>query len=392
MARKKSKSYQRGSIVARKRRYGTAYILRYRVRNGDTWVEKSETLEDCPNRKTALEELNKRLKSVNKDNSTPKPREITFNELLESHWADYLDTQAIKPSTRYGYGSIIENWIKPHFGEMPLSENNAGTVSVFMRHLRVKKLSAQYRKNIYVLLKLLFDIAAEYDYIDGSPIRPKLHRPKVERRKRQTLTAEQGATILKHVDGRYRAAVATLAMTGIRAGELLGLQWRHVDFGRKRLVIAQAVWRGKVQTSKTESSDREIGLSEALAALLEQHRGFSRFIAPDDFVFCQPDGKPIDPDSLRKLGIYPAMGKAGVPFKKGESGCHAFRHLASSVIHKETRSLKLAQEQLGHSDISTTGDTYTHVDEKDLDEAAKILGQTLGRFLVVQPVVQTLDN
>ncbi len=59
-----------------------------------------------------------------------------------------------------------------------------------------------------------------------------------------------------------------------------------------------------------------------------------------------------------------------------------FRHLAGSIIHKETGSIKLAQKQLRHSNISTTGDIYTHVEEDQLDEIASILGKSFGGSVV----------
>lgn len=69
------------------------------------------------------------------------------------------------------------------------------------------------------------------------------------------------------------------------------------------------------------------------------------------------------------------MEKAGVPFKKRASGCHAFRRFVASVIHKQTGSLKLAQKQLGHSTLATTADIYTSVDEEQVSETSAALGK-----------------
>ncbi len=128
-----------------------------------------------------------------------------------------------------------------------------------------------------------------------------------------------------------------------------------------------------------------------LERILMEHRGVSQFKGPDDFVFCRADGTPLDPDSLRRCGIYPALKAAGVPFVKRASGCHAFRHLVGSVIHKETGSLKDAGEQLGHADVSTTGNIYVHVDDEQIDRNAEILGRVLGICgkSVVNPVLES---
>src|SRR5262249_8442200 len=155
---------------------------------------------------------------------------------------------------------------------------------------------------------------------------------------------------------------------------------KAIDFLNRRILVGQSLWRGKLQTTKSETSDRKIAMPEQLARLLMEHRNGSRFTAPDDFVFGQADGRPMDPDSLRRYGTYPALEKAGVPFKRRASGCHAFRHLAGSIIHRETGSLKLAQKQLGHSDVATTGNIYTHVEDAEMDKPASVLGKVLGEF------------
>jgi integrase len=134
-------------------------------------------------------------------------------------------------------------------------------------------------------------------------------------------------------------------------------------------------------------------MPEPLVRTLTAHREKSNFIEAEDFVFSQADGKPIDPDSLRRLGIYPALQRAGIPFQKRASGCHAFRRFVASMIHKQTGSLKLAQQQLGHSTLSTTADIYTSVDEEQVTETAEALGKAFcGRSVVETPCVSNSVN
>jgi len=87
------------------------------------------------------------------------------------------------------------------------------------------------------------------------------------------------------------------------------------------------------------------------------------------------------------------MKKAGIPFQKRASGCHAFRRFVASTIHKQTRSLTLAQQQLGHSTLSTTADIYTSVDEEQVTETAEALGKVFcGRAVVETPCVSNSVN
>ena len=378
MTRSKQTSYQQGHLVERQYKSGTVFIGRYRVRNSARgWTEKSKTLE-ATTRKRAEMELDRILEKINDANGGREAGNEKFSALLETGWPNYLDKQNAKPSTRYSYHSIIENWIDPFFGDLVLEEIEKREVTDFMATLVKADLSAKYRRNVCNLLKLLFELAVEYDFVAASPISPKLHRPKVDQRKVKPFSVKQAVTILENVVPEYRAAVWTLALSGVRSGELLGLRWCDLNFVKRRISISQTVWRGNLQTTKTESSDRQLSMSEPLFQVLAEHRDQSSFAGNEDFVFCQADGRPMDPDSLRKCGIYPALKKAGVPFRKWESGCHAFRHLAATVVHRKTGSWKLAQEQLGHSTVSTTANIYTDVDEEDMVGAADALAQALG--------------
>ncbi len=71
------------------------------------------------------------------------------------------------------------------------------------------------------------------------------------------------------------------------------------------------------------------------------------------------------------------MERAGIPIQKRSSGAHDFRHLAGTLVHRATGSLKLAQELLGHADIQTTANIYTDVNYEDAQKAAEVLGEAL---------------
>ena len=222
MARRKT--FQQGTVVERKYEYGTAFILRYRIRKSDgSWQEKSETLRDCSSKKAALRVLSDRLKSINEKNGRTgsNQTERTFGDLLGSKWSQYLDNQSVKPSTRYAYASVLKKWIEPFFGELCFEDAGADTVGRFMAHLVENKLSARYRRNIYNLLKVLFEIAVEYDLMPASPIRPRVHRPETDRRRLPVFSLEQTLGIIEHSDAVYKPILETLALTGLRAGELL---------------------------------------------------------------------------------------------------------------------------------------------------------------------------
>ncbi|PYS07635.1 MAG: hypothetical protein DMG15_29800 [Acidobacteria bacterium] len=104
--------------------------------------------------------------------------------------------------------------------------------------------------------------------------------------------------------------------------------------------------------------------------MLEELIDESEFRGPDDFLFHRPDGRPVEPKVFREDILYPAMGRAGIPVESRATGLHLFRHTAGSLLNKMTADLKRVQVQLGHADIGTTADVYTHVDLETVHQNA----------------------
>jgi integrase len=157
---------------------------------------------------------------------------------------------------------------------------------------------------------------------------------------------------------------------GLRAGELLGLQWKHVFLEKGELRVEQSLWNKQVVAPKTKESRASIWFDAVLTRVLTEHRRNSSHAAPKDFVFCKPDGSSLSPDVLRRDVLYPALDRLRIPRIKGASGLHAFRHTAGSVVEEKTGRLKLAQKLLRHSNVSTTADTYAHTTQQSEREAA----------------------
>ena len=149
-------------------------------------------------------------------------------------------------------------------------------------------------------------------------------------------------------------------LTGPRLGELLGLQWKHIDLKSSKLRIEQNLWQGKIVPPKTVGSVRTIYFGDVLAGALAEHFQQTGHGKPEDFVFCKKDGSPLHPDVLRKDVLYPVLDSLGISRSSGASGFHTFRHSAASILNQQTGNLKLAQKLLGHSTSDMTADVYTH--------------------------------
>lgn len=230
-------------------------------------------------------------------------------------------------------------------------------------------LASKTVRNLIGLLQGIFSLAEDNDLILRSPVRNK-HKPSVQRREKPIWTANQVRLIVEAVPVSCRPLFVTAALTGARLGELLALQWQHVDLVGRKLRIEQSLWRNQLFAPKTSSGIRTIYFGEGLAqALTEQSQRVGRK-SSEDFVFCKPNGEPLHPDVLRKDVLYPALDRLGIPRSSGASGFHTFRHSAASFINAQTGNLKLAQKLLGHSTIDMTAEVYTHTSAEAEREAA----------------------
>jgi integrase len=116
---------------------------------------------------------------------------------------------------------------------------------------------------------------------------------------------------------------------------------------------------------------------EVLAGHLTDHLQRSAYIGPEDFVFTNESGGPLNPDVLRRDVLYSALDRSGIARPKRASGFHTFRHSAASFLNEQTGNLKLAQRFLGHADISTTANIYTHTSSESERDAAMAIERAI---------------
>jgi integrase len=353
------KSFQEGYVSdAIRNRHGIAFVIRYRLRMADgKWKHRSETVYGLSGKKAAREVLRQRLHDAS--TRLPEAAEMTVRDFLEGYWRPYLERRAVKPSTKQSYECALKRHILPGFGDLLLAEVVPLQIEAFLQAKLKNGLSSKSVRNLIGLLQGIFSLALDNDLIVRSPVRGK-HKPTVQRHEKPVWTANQVRLILGAVPQPYRGLFVCAALTGARLGELLGLQWKHVDLKNRTLRIQQSLWQRQLVSPKTSGSVRTVPFGDGLAQPLLEHHQNAVHKQPEDFVFCKRDGTPLNPDVLRKDVLYPALDRLGIPRASGASGFHTFRHSAASFINAQTGNLKLAQKLLGHSTINMTADVYTH--------------------------------
>jgi integrase len=148
---------------------------------------------------------------------------------------------------------------------------------------------------------------------------------------------------------------------GLRRGEILGLKWEHIDFEKATLSIENTrtmVGKNIVEKSpKTERSTRQLLLDTPLLQLLSEHKAKRRKNINHDYVVTKDNGSPFKPNYLSE-----SFHKHLQRYNMKAIRFHDLRHSCASLMLYNKEDMKRIQAWLGHSTISITADTYSHLE------------------------------
>lgn len=191
------------------------------------------------------------------------------------------------------------------------------------------------------------------------------------------LTVEEIRRLLQQLDSPYRTMVLVAASLGLRASEIMGLQWSDFDWENHTVLIRRGVVNGRVGNTKTEASRKALPVDSALAdALLELRERETQHTRPDDLVFGSRFGRPRSQQDILRRYIRPAAPGAGI----GKVGWHTFRHSYSTVLRGLGADIKVQQELLRHSTVQSTMNVYTQaISEQKRIANSTVVGLLFGR-------------
>jgi integrase len=351
------------------------FRIRYRLRGADgKWMHKSETLENLSGKKAARAVLDQRIREA--QNRPIEALDFTVQHIVDSLWRPYLERKQVKPSTKRSYECELRVHILPTLGAMRIADVAPLHIERLLQSRLKGGSSPKTVRNLVGLLQSIFSLAVDNDLIPRSPVRNR-HKPRVTRSEKPVWTPEQLKLIVDSVPQVHRSLFQCAMLTGARLGELLGLQWKHIDFDSQTLQIRQALWEGELVAPKTEGSVRLIYFGPMLLAAVMARKQNSDHNGAEDFVFCKGDGTPLNPDVLRRDVLYPTLDRLGIARTRRAAGFHTFRHSAATIVNQKTGNLKLVQKLLGHSNLSTTADVYTHTSADADRRAALALEQAI---------------
>ena len=325
---------------------------------------------------------------LNNPGPTVEIPERTFGSYAETEWARYTK-EHWKLSTQVTQGSFVKKHIVPHFESMLLSKIRPRDIEGFHAAMEAKKLARKTRRLLHSILTKMFAYAVDdLELIDKNPVKKGL-APKVDKVEKPALREEQLVELFKAVPAKLKAFYMTLALTGIRTGEALGLKWSDVDFASREIHVKRAIYRGQETTPKTSSSIRCRPMAPELYQSLLNHRTMAVHRKPEDYIFASSTGRPLNPDLLREA-LQTALKAMGIAFDQERAdGLHLLRHSSGSIVYRHTGgNVKETQLWLGHTNSRVTLDTYTHLANDQEQKTAVQLEQAI----FIRPAVQGATN
>lgn len=195
--------------------------------------------------------------------------------------------------------------------------------------------------------------------------------------------------ILEALEGepiKWRMIVHLLIVTGCRRGEIAGLKWEKIDFGRKEIKIDHALQYlasvGVIYGPTKTRNTRYVNIADETALLLRKYKRWQaeQQIRNGDrwkgegYLFTQDDGRPIIPSTIN-FWLRGFSERHGLP----HINPHAFRHTAASILISEGVDIVTVSKMLGHANPSMTTDVYSHIIEESKRKATECIADALLR-------------
>ena len=318
-----------------------------------------------------------------------------FKDVKSGKFGDVLDEwlklhkETVKASTLVRENSYITNHIKPYFKNMYVDKITLRQCQDFTNKAFAAAPAAYAQ--IIGIVKSVLDYALRLGMIESNPmlyvIKPKKQASISDKHDnfynkdelKRFLAAAKNTSLKKY------AIFRLLAFSGMRIGECLALTWHDLDFKNNTVNINKTLARTKngvkIQTPNTKASNRVISLdTETMQVLkmwqLEQRKQLLKLginsMNKQQLIFSNRENKYINSDMIRKA-IKAIAKKAGIhPITT-----HGFRHTHATLLFASGMDIKQVQARLGHSNVQTTLNIYTHAtqDKQDKigDEFAKYI-------------------
>ena len=359
-----------------------------------------------------LQELRKKEEQIKQDIKdgikTRAEIPLTVNDMFDKYIATKTE---LKASTRTNYRYMYKNYVRDTFGTKKLADVRYSDVKCFYNSLiKEKNFKPNSMEIVHTLLHPVFTLAVRDNYIRVNPTDGVMAEIKKshnwEKPKRHALTEEQQGAFIDYMKNsemysHWLPLFTAFLGTGCRVGELIGLRWEDCDFKNDSISINHnliyrqnddGVCEMHITTPKTEAGKRTIPMLPEVkhAFITERKRQMEQGIRTctidgyTNFVFLNRENYVHNPQTINRaiVRIYKAYNEEEEKNAKKEKrepvliphfSVHNLRHTFCTRFCENETNIKVIQEIMGHSDISTTMNIYAEATESKKQESFKNL-------------------
>ena len=308
-----------------------------------------------------------RLLEAATQGTLPEPGRLTVGAYL-SQWLETVAKPKVRPRTYDGYGVNIRNHILPALGSVLLARLTPQLVQRLINDKLEAGLNPKTVSYIRQVLRTAIEDAVRWNLVSHNVV-SVVPAPRQVRSTIRPLEPEQIGVFLDAVSGRRLEALYVTALAlGVRQGEALGLKWSDIDMTAGRMRIQRQLQRSAAGLHfvepKTDRARRVLDLPPTVVTALADHKRrqwLEKLVAgsnwkENDLVFPTSIGTPLDArgvvrdfrDTIRSTDLPPIR-------------FHDLRHSCATMLLVQGVPARVVMDILGHSEISLTMDTYTHV-------------------------------
>jgi integrase len=301
-------------------------------------------------------------------------------------WLEDSKKSSVKRVTYEGYARQMRNHLVPTLGRIKLKALTPAHLRGLYREKTESGLSARTVGYIHATIHNALEQAVE-DGLVSRNVANAVKPPQLCKEEIQPLTPAQTKTLLEAVAGDRFEALYVLAVTaGPRQGELLGLKWEDIDLDRGLLQVRRTLsgtngGEPVFGDPKTAKGRRSVKLTARAVEALKKHRErqleeckeVAGLWQNHGLVFPTQVGTPMSRQNLVARSFKPLLKRVGLP----EIRFHDLRHTCATLMLAVGANPKVAQETLGHANVTITLDTYSHLLPNMQDEVAEKVNELL---------------
>lgn len=284
-------------------------------------------------------------------------------ETWYNRWYDTYKVGKVRETTLVNIQGMHNAIIKPYIARKQISKIAQWDIQNIINEEHKRGVCNSTLKMRIAYLSSMMKIACENDYIHKNPCY-NLEYPAGDTyiyncKERRALTPEEERNLLAILpDKPWANLLRLLLFTGLRVGEACALTWKDVDMTKGELTVSKTVLKGKLSPPKTQSGNRTIPLCSEAKALLSklQHENFA---SPSANIFVNKNKNMYDANGIGKILRY-YLDVNGM--ESLNVTAHILRHTFATRCFEAGIEPKVIQSYLGHSNLQTTLNIYTHVD------------------------------